>query len=92
MAAAERLVGELEASGVEVLLDDRAERPGVKFADAELIGIPHRVTVGPKGLAQGVVELTRRRGLVTEEIDIDRAVAEVVARVTEERRIGRGQD
>ena len=53
MAAAERLAGELESSGVDVLLDDRAERPGVKFADAELIGIPYRVTVGPKGLAQG---------------------------------------
>jgi prolyl-tRNA synthetase len=89
MGAAERLAGELESSGVDVLLDDRAERPGVKFADAELIGIPYRVTVGPKGLAQGVVELTRRRGLVTEEIDIDRAVAEIAGRVTGERRIGR---
>jgi prolyl-tRNA synthetase len=54
--------------GVEVILDDRAERPGVKFADAELIGIPFRVTVGPKGLANGTVELTTRRGLQTEEV------------------------
>ncbi len=90
LEAAERLAAELEAQGVEVLLDDRQERPGVKFADAELIGIPHRMTVGPKGLAQGVVELTRRHGLVTEEIDLDAAVAEVVARVSEERQAGRG--
>jgi prolyl-tRNA synthetase len=92
MAAAERLTGEMEDQGVEVLLDDRPERPGVKFADAELIGIPHRMTVGPKGLAQGVVELTRRRGLVTEEIDLNRAVADVVARVSDERRVRPGQD
>jgi prolyl-tRNA synthetase len=89
MAAAERLVGELQAGGVDVLLDDRDERPGVKFADAELIGIPHRLTIGPNGLARGVVEVTRRRGLETEEIDVDRAVPEVIARVTEGRRIGR---
>jgi prolyl-tRNA synthetase len=89
MAATELLVAELEAGGVDVLLDDRDERPGVKFADAELIGIPYRVTVGPKGLAQGVVELTRRRGLVTEEIAIDRAGAEIAGRVTKERQIGR---
>ncbi len=90
LAAAERLAGELETRGVDVLLDDREERPGVKFADAELIGIPYRVTVGPKGLAQGVVELTRRQGLVTEEVGLEGAVAEVLARVTEERRIGQG--
>ena len=90
LAAAERLAGELETRGVDVLLDDREERPGVKFADAELIGIPYRVTVGPKGLAQGVVELTRRQGLVTEEVGLEGAVAEVLARVTEERRMRPG--
>jgi prolyl-tRNA synthetase len=60
VAAAESLYGELAASGVDVLLDDRAERPGVKFNDAELIGIPLRITVGPRGLAEGNVEFFER--------------------------------
>ena len=59
--AAEKLVGELEALGVEVLWDDRDERPGVKFKDADLVGIPLRVTVGSKSLAAGSVELKSRR-------------------------------
>ncbi len=69
-AAAETLSAELEAAGIEVLLDDREERPGVKFADAELIGVPYRVTVGPRGVEQGVVEMTTRRDLSTEEVSI----------------------
>jgi len=60
-AAADRLHGELESAGVEVLLDDRGERPGVMFADLELIGIPHRVTVGDRGLKDGKVEYQGRR-------------------------------
>ena len=59
--AAEALERELEALGVEVLLDDRDERPGVLFADAELIGIPHRLVVSEKHLAQGLVEYQGRR-------------------------------
>jgi prolyl-tRNA synthetase len=74
LAAAERLYANLTAAGVEVLLDDREERPGVKFADAELIGIPYRVTVGPRGVAEGTVEVTTRRGLSTEELTPDRAL------------------
>ena len=58
--AAEKLVGELEALGVEVLWDDRAERPGVKFKDADLVGIPLRVTIGNKNLADGYVEIKPR--------------------------------
>jgi prolyl-tRNA synthetase len=58
--AAEKLYGELSARGVEVLWDDRDERPGVKFKDADLIGIPMRVTIGAKGLANGNVELKPR--------------------------------
>ena len=54
------LEAELEASGVDVLVDDRAERPGVKFKDADLIGFPVRVVVGAKGLANGGVEVKRR--------------------------------
>jgi prolyl-tRNA synthetase len=59
--AADRLYGELQAAGVEVLLDDRGERPGVMFADLELIGIPHRVTIGDRGLKEGKVEYQGRR-------------------------------
>ena len=57
---AEEIYQNLSEEGVEVLLDDRDARPGVKFADAELIGIPIRITVGPKGLADGVIELVNR--------------------------------
>jgi prolyl-tRNA synthetase len=79
LAAAERLYRELGEMGIEVLLDDREERPGVKFADAELIGIPYRVTVGPRGVEQGVVELTTRVDLSTEELPL----GVVVSRLTE---------
>ncbi|HEY2970703.1 MAG TPA: proline--tRNA ligase [Casimicrobiaceae bacterium] len=58
---ADRLHDELESAGVEVLLDDRGERPGVMFADLELIGIPHRVTVGERGLKDGKLEYQSRR-------------------------------
>ncbi len=60
-AAADRLHDELEGAGIEVLLDDRGERPGVMFADLELIGIPHRVTIGERGLGKGEVEYQGRR-------------------------------
>lgn len=59
--AAESLYDELTAAGIEVLLDDRNERPGVKFADMELIGIPHRVVIGDRALADGNVEYKGRR-------------------------------
>jgi prolyl-tRNA synthetase len=59
--AALALHDELEAAGVEVLLDDRDERPGVMFADMELIGLPARVVIGDRGLKQGQVEFQRRR-------------------------------
>jgi prolyl-tRNA synthetase len=58
---ADALHDELEAAGVEVLLDDRGERPGVMFADLELIGIPHRITIGDRGLREGKVEYQTRR-------------------------------
>jgi len=60
-AAAEQLHDELTALGVDVLLDDRGERPGAMFADWELIGVPHRVTIGDKGLKEGLVEYQHRR-------------------------------
>jgi prolyl-tRNA synthetase len=59
--AAAQLYAELSAAGIEVLLDDRDERPGVMFADMELIGIPHRIVVGERGLKQGMIEYQRRR-------------------------------
>jgi prolyl-tRNA synthetase len=59
--AADSLYSELKEAGFEVLLDDRDARPGVKFADAELIGIPHRVVIGDRGLAKGLLEYRHRR-------------------------------
>jgi prolyl-tRNA synthetase len=82
MTVANRLYDDLRDAGVDVLLDDRAERPGVKFNDAELIGIPFRVTVGPRGLANDVVELSERRSGEKSELQIEGAVqylVEVVA-------------
>lgn len=63
----------------EVLLDDRDERPGVKFKDADLVGIPLRVTIGAKGLARGVVELRWRGESATSEIPVDQAVLHIGA-------------
>jgi prolyl-tRNA synthetase family II len=73
------LYEELTADGIDVLLDDRKERPGVKFADAELIGIPLRVTIGPRGLENNVVEFVDRRSSETREVAIGEAVSEVKA-------------
>jgi len=60
-AAAESLYAELRAAGVDVILDDRGERPGAMFADWELIGVPHRVTIGDKSLKDGQLEYQHRR-------------------------------
>jgi prolyl-tRNA synthetase len=68
---------QLSAAGFEVLLDDRDERPGVMFADWELIGIPVRITIGERGLKEGRLELLKRRGLVAS----DCAVVDVVTAV-----------
>ncbi len=80
----ERLAG----AGIEVVLDDRPERPGVKFADAELVGIPYRVTIGPKGVANGVAELTVRQGMTTEEVPLSGVIERVIDLVETGRRIG----
>ena len=76
--AAEDLYTKLLTAGVEVLLDDREERPGVKFKDADLLGIPLRVTVGAKSLARGMVELKRRADTQATEIVFERAVDTLV--------------
>ena len=60
-ACAEELYQQLQAAGVEVLLDDRNERPGVKFADMELVGIPHRIVIGDRALAEDNIEYKGRR-------------------------------
>jgi prolyl-tRNA synthetase len=81
-----RLYEALRAQGIDAILDDRDERPGVKFKDAELIGIPYRLTVGPKGLEQGKVEIVRRRGGARREVDVAKAADHVIESVLEERR------
>ena len=83
MAAAEGIYGDLTAAGVETLLDDRDERPGSKFKDADLIGIPLRIVAGSKNLADGKVELKRRRGGEVELLPIAEAVAKVRQTVAE---------
>jgi prolyl-tRNA synthetase len=80
---ADRLYSELQNAGVEVLYDDREERPGVKFKDADLIGIPFRVTVGPKGLERGALELKPRREEKASDLPIDSAVERLAAMVRE---------
>jgi prolyl-tRNA synthetase len=80
-AAADRLYDELTAAGVEVLYDDRDERPGVKFKDADLIGIPLRLAVGKKSLAEGKVELKRRREPAPELVPVGDVVRVASERV-----------
>jgi prolyl-tRNA synthetase len=75
--SADKLYQELQQGGVEVLLDDRDERPGVKFKDADLVGIPLRVTIGAKGLEKGTIELRRRREGETEEVPLADAVKKI---------------
>jgi prolyl-tRNA synthetase len=69
-AAAEALYEELMAAGVDVILDDRGERPGAMFADWELIGVPHRVTIGDKSLKDGQVEYQHRRDAASTKVPV----------------------
>ena len=78
-AVAQQLYADLAAAGVDVLFDDRDERPGVMFADWELIGVPVRVTIGERALKDGKVELLMRRGLESSAVPVDAAVAAVQA-------------
>ena len=77
-AACEGLYKSLIAKGLEPLYDDRDERAGAKFATMDLIGLPWRITVGPRGLAHGKVELTSRRSGVSEEMSPEAAVARLI--------------
>ncbi|MCW5206094.1 proline--tRNA ligase [Desulfobulbus sp. F5] len=83
-AAAEQLHNELEAAGVEVLYDDRDERPGSKFKDADLLGIPYRVTVGKGVEKDGTVELRARRSGATTMLPLAQAAAEIAAKIKAE--------
>jgi len=86
VATAQKLYEELGAAGIDVLYDDREERPGVKFKDADLIGIPFRLAIGKKGIAEGTVELKRRNGSEVRKLKIDEAVKIVVAEIQAERK------
>jgi prolyl-tRNA synthetase len=77
--AADKLHDELQAAGVEVLLDDRDERPGVMFADLELIGVPHRVTIGERGLKEGKIEYQGRTDKSAAPLDMQKAATQLVA-------------
>ncbi|MGH7946741.1 MAG: His/Gly/Thr/Pro-type tRNA ligase C-terminal domain-containing protein, partial [Opitutaceae bacterium] len=80
---AEQLYAELTDRGIETILDDRDERPGVKFKDADLVGIPLRITLGAKGLAKGCVEARRRREGTVEEIPLAEAAERIHPAVKE---------
>jgi len=72
-AAAETLCKDLESRGIEVLVDDRDERPGVKFKDADLLGIPLRVTLGPKGMKEGIAEVRERATRAEHKVPMGRS-------------------
>ncbi len=80
--AGEKLYGELQGAGLDVLLDDRDERAGVKFKDADLIGIPYRITIGKK-IADGMVELFDRSAKKSEDVRIGDVVAKILALSTD---------
>ncbi len=80
-ATTDALYGELSAAGIDVLLDDRDARPGVKFTDAELFGIPHRIVVGERGLENGMLEYRHRRAENNEDMPLSEAVAFLKSRM-----------
>ncbi len=78
---ADQVHAELQAAGVDVILDDRGERPGAMFADWELIGVPHRITVGERGLKEGQLEYADRRSLQPTKIGVGDALSFVRSRL-----------
>ena len=81
LEAAEKLYEQLKAAGLDVLLDDRDERAGVKFNDADLIGIPIRLTVGSRGLANGQIEMKLRHENDRTDVPLDQVVESVKGEV-----------
>jgi len=88
VTAAEAIYSELRAAGVDTLIDDRDERPGVKFRDAELVGIPCRVSVGSRDLADGLVEITSRGTGEKERVPAAQAVTRVLRYLSAQRASG----
>jgi prolyl-tRNA synthetase len=80
-AAGEKLYAELLAAGVDVMLDDRGERPGIMFAEWELIGVPHRVTLGDKSLKEGQVEYQHRRDAEATKVAVGEVFAHVISKL-----------
>ncbi|EAQ64500.1 prolyl-tRNA synthetase [Marinomonas sp. MED121] len=78
---ADRIYAELQAAGVDVMLDDRKASPGVKFADAELLGIPHRVVISDKGLEKGTIEYKHRRTGDNDDLSLDSLVKTLISRL-----------
>jgi len=87
---AERLYDDLRSLAVEVLLDDRDERAGVKFNDADLLGIPWRVTIGPRGLKEGTLELKARRSDEARAVALGGAAGEIAGIVASDRALLEG--
>ena len=75
--ASDQIYARCQQMGIEVLFDERDERPGVKFAEADLIGLPHRIVIGERGLKNSVVEYKRRGDAEAQEIDLDKALAKL---------------
>ena len=73
--ASARIIAALGKAGIDALYDDRDDRPGAKFATMDLIGLPHQVIVGPKGLAEGKVEVKDRRSGERETMSVEAAIA-----------------
>jgi len=72
------IYNELSDKGFEVLMDDRDERPGVKFNDADLIGIPVRISIGARGLKEGIVEIVVRKTMEMEKTPVNKAVLRAI--------------
>ena len=79
-AAADRLYGELQDAGIDVLMDDRDERPGVRFADMDLIGIPHRLVISDRGIDSGNLEYRHRRAADNEAWPVAEVIDRLLAR------------
>jgi prolyl-tRNA synthetase len=77
MQLAEKIYGELSRQGIDVILDDRDDRPGVKFKDSELVGFPIRIGIGEKSLAKGEVEIKPRQGAL-QPVKVDEAISTVL--------------
>ena len=83
MVLALRIGEAAENEGADTLIDDRSERPGVKFKDADLIGIPLRITIGGRGLKEGVVEMKWRDSKDTDKVPVDEVKSVVASKIRE---------